>query len=555
MKKLKLVFVVVILALVLVILSLVRIQFFSENYVSDAGYLNRAIIPAKRGSIYDKNGLLLAGTVQKYNLTVDPKYFKPDVSTLNKLLKILEMPQSSYSARLKSGSDRWAKLAESVTIEKYQSLLELELVGLHHEEFSTRTYPEASLSATLLGFVGKDDSSLPFGYYGVEGYYESELKGLPGFYSGERDTNLRPIVLGFQDRLESQNGRDIYLTIDKSIQQMVKDTSLKGVQLHSPKKICIVVADPYSMALLGLTCLPDYDPGDYTSFEESSYRNSIISDLYEPGSTFKPLVVASAIDKKVIKQHDKLPEDGPITIGEYRISTWNHKYHGYLSVADVLAKSSNVGMVEIGQKLGNDDVYQLIQDFGISAKTGVDLQGEASGAVKQKSDWYPIDFATATFGQGLAVSPIQLLTSFSAIINDGELLQPYVVDRLSDGDNLQAKATKNMIRKVITAETSKSMRNILKYTVENAEYKWAIPQGYTFGGKTGTAQIPIEGKYDPTKTVASFIGFSPADKPKFIALVILWEPSSSSWGSETAAPLFFDLAKKLITYYNIKPQF
>lgn len=554
MKKFKVVFVLTIVGYVLVLFSLIHIQFFYENYTGNTGYLLKREISASRGSLYDVNGQMLAGSIENYNITIDPEFFGKSEKELKKALKILNLSEASYGARLKDGSSRWARLAENVPAESYFALQSMGTSGIYGAGIPVRVYPEASLSATLLGFVGNDSKGDPIGYYGVEGYYESELKGLSGVYAGERDLSSRPLLFGFQERLESQDGRDLYLTIDKSVQQMTKTVAERGMLLHSPKELCIVVADPNTMAILALTCLPDYDPKAYAQFPESSYRNNTISDVYEPGSTFKPLVVAKALDEGVLKTTDKLPETGPLQVGEYSVSTWDHKYHGELSVADVLAKSSNVGMVEIGDLLGQKNIYDMISDFGFGRVTGVDMQGEVTGSTRDINDWYPIDYATATFGQGIVVTPMQLITAFSSIINGGELLKPYVLDRLSDGTNVKAHPKKTVVRRVISEKTSTVVRKMLEYTVDNAEYKWAKPAGYRFGGKTGTAQIAFEGKYDSTKTIASFIGFTPVENPKFVALVILKEPSSSSWGSETAAPLFFDLAKMLISYYNISPE-
>lgn len=555
MKKLKFIFLCFIGGYILVLISLFRIQFMSTNFAQDADYIKRSVIPAKRGVIYDVNGEILAGSAVSYDISIDPQFFKPAEKDLEKISGLLDVDVASLEAKLKTGSTRWAPLAQDVPQEKHLALKAVGYTGIYADQRLKRVYPEASLAGTLTGFVGKNSVGNQIGYYGVEGYYESELKGLEGYYVGERDLSYRPIFFGTQDRLDSQDGRDVYLTIDKSVQQIVKKIALKGMELHKPKELCIIVVDPMRMAVLGLSCLPDYDPKEYGLFPEGSYRNSVISDLYEPGSTFKPLVVATAIDVEAISPTEILPEKGPVSIGEYDIRTWNNKYNGSLSVADVLAKSSNVGMVEIGKRLEDDRVYSLVNTYGLGEKTGIDLQGEVTGYVKTRDEWYPIDYATTTFGQGLAITPIQLVTAFASVINGGELLQPYVVSKMSDGVKESIHPKKKVVRQVISEKTSRVMRKMLEYTVEHAEYKWRKPVGYRFGGKTGTAQIPISGKYDASKTIASFIGFTPVDNPQFLALVILKEPSSSSWGSETAAPLFFDLAKELISYYNIEPEY
>ena len=555
MKQLKFTFFVFMGGYIAILLSLFRIQFLSANQEQGASYLRKTELPARRGVIYDVHGDMLAGSKDSYDLTIDPKHFNPQGKNLENVLRILEMPTASYEARMRNGSERWAKLAENVSAESYFALQALGLQGLYADQNPQRVYPEASLAATLIGFVGKNDASERVGYYGVEGYYEAELKGLSGLYAGERDLASRPILFGFQDRLENQDGRDLYLTIDKSVQQIVKSVAKRGMEIHSPKELCIIVADPNTMAILGLTCLPDYGPNAYGEFPERTYRNPLISDVYEPGSTFKPLVVAYALEHASVKAGDQMPEPGPKVVGDYQISTWNNQYNGSLSLADVLAKSSNVGMVEIGERMGNDRVFEMVQRFGFGMDTGIDLQGEVTAPLRKRSDWYPIDYATVTFGQGIAVTPIQLLTSFASVINGGELLKPYVVNRVSDGEKTNSNPEKTVIRRVVSESVSRVMRKMLEYTVEHAEYKWRKPAGYRFGGKTGTAQIALAGKYDVSKTIASFIGFTPVDKPRFIALVILKEPASSSWGSETAAPLFFDLSKELISYYNIPPEY
>lgn len=555
MKKFKSVFIFFIIGYILVLLSLLRIQFFTTNYADMAAYVRKNVITAKRGEVFDTNGEVLSGSLVKYDLTIDPLFFKASSEQLKKIASVLSEDIASLEARLGAGSDRWAMLANDVPMEKYLALRTMGFSGLYADQRLHRVYPEASLAGVLTGFVGKDAEGKQVGYYGLEGYYESELKGLDGYYEGERDPLARPLFFGYQDQLGSQDGRDLYLTIDKSVQQITKSIVLKGMELHKPKELCIVVADPKNMAILALSCLPDYDPREYGKFPDATYRNALISDVYEPGSTFKPIIVASAIEAKAITPTEILDESGPVEVGDYSIRTWDNKYRGSIAIPDILAKSSNVGMVRIGQKLGDEGVFATLTRYGFGTETGIDLQGEVPGSVRAKGDWYPIDYATATFGQGLAITPIQLVTAFASVINGGELVRPYVVSKMSDGVKTSIHPQRTVVRRVISESNSRIMRKMLEYTVENAEYKWQKPAGYRFGGKTGTAQIPIEGKYDTSKTIASFVGFAPVDNPKFIALVILKEPTTSSWGSETAAPLFFDLAKELISYYNIPPEY
>ena len=218
----------------------------------------------------------------------------------------------------------------------------------------------------------------------------------------------------------------------------------------------------------------------------------------------------------------------------------------------ILEKSSNVGMVYVGEKLGSKKIYDYLGKYGFGQTTNIDLQGEASGYLKPKADWYPIDYSTVTFGQGIAVTSIQMIRAFASIINGGNLMKPFLVQKIVS-ENKITEIKPKVEKRVISQLTSEIIKKMLVSTVENAEAKWDRPKGYVIGGKTGTAQIPIKGHYDPSKTIASFIGFAPASDPKFITLVVLYEPQTSPWGSETAAPLFFEIAKQLIVYYNISP--
>ena len=271
----------------------------------------------------------------------------------------------------------------------------------------------------------------------------------------------------------------------------------------------------------------------------------------EPGSIFKPLIVAAALEEKVIKPNDTFDEEGPIKIGGYFIRTWDDKYHGETTMTRILETSSNVGMVHIGEKLGNDKVKEYINEYGFGKTTNIDIQGEVPSHIKQS--WYPIDYATATFGQGIAVTQIQMIAAFSSIINGGWLMQPHVVKTLTSENGDTQDIAPKKLKRILSDKTSTQIKEMLRATVRHGEAHWDIPKGYEMGGKTGTAQIALQGSYDESKTYASYIGFAPVNKPVFIMLVTLNQPETSQWASETAAPLFFDIAKDLLVEYNIAP--
>lgn len=535
----------------LIIIKLFNLQILKPKKIDQSFYLKSKKLLPERGKIYDRSLNPLVLNQNSYLLYLEPKKISDRQKLVKFLSEKLEISEASIEAKI-DDSKYWISIVGGLDEGKKKEIESLKIDGVGFENQMRRFYPEASLSAHLLGFVGKNNNGDDVGYFGVEGFYDQDLAGLSGMIDTERDLFGRPIFFGIQNKVDPENGRNLVLTIDKTIQQIVKKKLLEGMDRYQAKQGCVVVADPYTMVILSLVCLPDYDLDKYYQFSEEYFKNPVVSDTYEPGSIFKPLIMAAAIEEKKVKPQETMNEDGPYQIGEYKIKTWNDKYEGKITMTRVLEKSSNVGMVYVGEKLGHDKIYQYLQKFGFGELTGIDLQGENSSYLKLKNSWYPIDFATITFGQGIAVTPIQMIRAFASIINGGYLMKPYVVDKIISSKK-EIKIKPKVQKRVISSLTSEIMKKMLVSTVENAEAKWDRPKNIKIGGKTGTAQVAIAGHYDPSKTNASFIGFLPADKPKFIALVILKEPKTSQWGSETAAPIFFEIAKELIVYYGITP--
>lgn len=551
MNKLKLVAGVFFLLFLLIVAKLFYLQVISPFSASQNNYLQNNIIKPTRGKIFDRNGSPLAINQTQYLLFVQPKLVEDKDILIHQLDSILSLGEATLSGMLDMNKN-WIAL-KSVDKSTQQKILSLNLKGIGFQNENARSNPEASLAAHLLGFVGKDIQGNNLGYFGIEGYYNQDLTGLPGIFKTERDILNQPILFGTQEKLDPENGRDLYLSLDKSVQDIAKSALNKGLQAYKAQSGCVIVADPNTVQILALSCLPDFDVGKYYLFSENFFKDPAISDVYEPGSIFKPLVMAAAIQENKISPQDLYDENGPVKIGNYQIQTWDNTYEGKITMTRILEKSSNTGMVYIGSKLGNDLLYQYLQKYGFGETTGIDLQGEVAGYLRPKDQWYPIDYSTVTFGQGIAVTPIQMIRAFSAIVNGGKLMRPYVVQKIASGDQtiqIQPKVE----RQVLSHLTSEILKKMLVAAVEHGEVKWQRPAGYVIGGKTGTAQVPIQGHYDPSKTIASFIGFAPAEKPKFIALVMLSEPKTSPWGSETAAPIFFEIAKQLLVYYNIPPE-
>ena len=550
MIKFKILFIAFLFVFLIIIVKLISFQISSNSNRSN--YFRTTKIASKRGRIFDRNKQPLAVNQTLYRLAIEPPKIKDKTDFINKIAPLLQIESASLEAKIDS-TKQWQLIKTALPKETMLKVAQLKQPGIIFEEESYRYYPEASLAAHLIGFVGKNSENDPVGYFGVEGYFEKDLSGLPGLLRSERDLSNNPIFAGTQEMLEAEDGRDLILTIDKAVQMIIKNRLKKAIKTYQAKEGCVIVVDPLNLEVLGLSCLPDFDAEQYYKFDETFYKNSALTNLYEPGSIFKPLIVAAAVEEKAIKPNDIYNETGPLQFGEYRIQTWNNKYEGKISITRILEKSSNVGMVYIGKKLGNKKIYQYLNDYGFGKKTDIDLQGEFVNQIKPFNNWYPIDFATVTFGQGIAVTPLQMVKAFASLINGGQLLQPHVVKQINDNSTIR-NIQKKLVKRILSTQTSEVIKKMLQSTVENGEISWAKPKGYLIGGKTGTAQVAIKGHYDSSKTIASFIGFAPVSNPKFLTLVILKEPKTSQWGSETAAPLFFEIAKDLIVYYNIAPE-
>ncbi len=451
----------------------------------------------------------------------------------------------------------WISLGRKVNLDVKQRLEALNLIGLGFQDSSKRFYPEGSSSAHLLGFVGSDVFGSETGYFGLEGFYNGELKGRHGTLTLEKDALGVPILIGKFLTKESREGKDLVLNIDRTVQYIAETNIMKGVEKYGAKSGSVVIMDPKTGNILAMASSPAYDPQLPDLYPKENLKNPVTADSYEPGSTFKVLVMAAALNEEVVKP-DTICDicSGPFSLSGYTIRTWNNKYHSGSNMTDVIVHSDNTGMVFISGKLGIDKMYDYIKKFGFGEMTNIDLQDEASPSIRDKKDWKEIDLATSSFGQGISATPLQIVRAVSAIANGGKLMEPHLVSEIKDGKSVY-KINPKIVGEPVSEDTANSVKNMMVDAVDKGEaqyYKKAAGMlNYKVAGKTGTAQIPVAGHYDPTKTIASFVGFAPADDPKFVMLVRYVEPSSSIFGADTAAPTFFNIAKDLLLYYNIPP--
>ena len=514
-------------------------------------YSQSLVLPASRGSILATDSSPLVMNQPGYLVYAKPREIEKKDSFASALVRFFSLNEASLASRLSEPGRLWLPIANKIDEKTKVQLEKQGLVGLGFEKEPKRYYPEASMAAHLLGFVGKDENGNDKGYFGLEGYYDRQLRGRDGSLVREQDASGVPILLGDPKRVDPENGRNLSLWLDKSVQRIIEQRLLEGINKYGAKEGMVVVMDPHTGGILGMASYPNYSPSDYSQFNHDLFKNPVVASSYEPGSTFKVLVMAAALDKKVVALTTTMDERGPVDVGEYMIRTWNDSYHGTLSMSQILQYSSNVGMVFVGNKLGKEKLLRAIGEYGFGEVTGVDLQEEETPDLRDSQHWTDIDLATATFGQGIAVTPLQMVRAVGALANGGWLMEPQVVRSLTDEKGKKIEKKPKKVRQVVGESTAKILTEMMVFAVDNGEAKWAKPKGYRIAGKTGTAQIPVSGHYDDKKTIASFIGFAPADNPRFVMLVTLREPSSSQWGSETAAPLYFSIAKDLFLYYGI----
>lgn len=519
------------------------------------------VLNAKRGDILASDGSILVSTANAWLLFANPKKITDEKNVARKIADIVEQDKEKKDAEeerilklIKRKDLSWVAIKQKVERIEKEKIENLGLEGLGFETGSQRTYSEGSSSAQLLGFVGKDNDGKDYGYFGLEGFYQISLSPKSGFVSRDADPLGVPILTGDAKEISAMEGVSLKTHIDKAIQLSLDRNLLLGMEKYGAKAANAIVMDPKTGAILGMSSYPNYDPSNYSEFDNSLYSNPAVSQTFEPGSIFKVLVMSAGLDSEVIKP-DSICDicDGPVTVDKYQIGTWNDKYYPDSTMTDVIVHSDNVGMVFVGRKVGQERLYDYLDKFGIGNRTGVDLQGEATGKLRERGNWSSVDLATTTFGQGIAVTPIQMIKAVGAIANGGIPMTPQIVDKLI-GSGWEEEIKPKQLERVISEKAARDMALMMVEAAKNGESKWTYLKGFKVAGKTGTAQVPIAGHYDEDKTIASFVGFAPFDNPKFVMLVTLNEPETSQWASETAAPLWYSIARDLFLFMGIQPE-
>jgi len=508
-------------------------------------------LPAERGIIYDRGGIPLAFNTIEYEIGVSPNLITSDrrIEVARQLALILQRDEYDLLRRI-SRPTQWELIARPVNAEIGQQIADLNLFGVVINPLSRRLYPQQSLLGPVLGFVIEDGDKTR-GAIGVEGSYNSQLAG----QALNQEVRTVPFDLPVEQRERGQRGMSLVLTIDRDVQFWVEEELRRAVERYQATGGTIIVMNPRNGDILAMASYPTYDPNRFIEVRNPrDLNNPAISQVYEPGSTFKVLTVAAALEMGVIGPNWTYNDQGSLVVGGITVQNWDRRAYGLTSATQALVQSLNIGMATIALEMGPTEFYSRIRAFGIGQPTRVDLPAEEAGILKVPGDpdWSESNLATNSYGQGLSVTPLQLITAVSAIANDGLMMQPRLVLQMIDGQNV-IDSQPAALRRAVSQQTAQMVTQMMVQVVNdpNGSPKAALP-GYTVAGKTGTAEIPSPTGYErgPTSSIASFVGFLPADDPQISVLVKLDRPVGY-WGNETAAPLFRQLAERLVLLLDI----
>jgi stage V sporulation protein D (sporulation-specific penicillin-binding protein) len=493
----------------------------------------------KRGEIVDRNGVALATNMSAPTVYVVPRQIKNPADTAEKLANVLNANvQDVYQQITKKSSMERLKSGRKITNEKAKEVENLNLPGVYIAEDSKRYYPFGDYLSHVLGFTGIDNQGLT----GLELSYDKELSGAKGsvqFYSTAKGERMKNMPDDFQ---EPVNGYNLVLTIDSQIQTIMERELDNAEAKYNPDGLLAIAMNPNNGEILGMASRPNFDPSDFQNVAPEIYnRNIPIWSTYEPGSTFKIITLAAALEEgKVNLEKDRFYDSGHVEVGGTQLHCWKRGGHGSQTFLEVVQNSCNPGFIEMGQRLGKDTLFKYIHNFGFGQKTGIDLEGEGTGILFPLDKVGPVELATTAFGQGVSVTPIQQVAAVSAAINGGTLYQPYVAKQLVDSQTNEVVMKKSPVakRKVISEKTSEQIRYALESVVAQGSGKKAFIEGYRVGGKTGTAQKAQGGRYLENNYILSFIGFAPADDPQIVVYVAVDNPKNAiQFGGQVAAPI------------------
>ena len=554
-------------------------------------------------SVVNENMSGVFADVKRFMVYADPTLISADKlkETSNKLANILGKSAKDIEKKLTRRKVRYVFLKNKIEPKISRAIKKMSLKGVVLLPEHWRFYPENSLAAHIVGFLNRDE----IGQYGIEGYFNTELQGKKGTIYAEKDPLGRQITVGNSKIVNAVDGDTVILTIDRIIQKKAEEILKKAVEKYKADGGQVIIMNPFTGAIIAMVNYPIFDPNKYTNvyklrslkkdelvektvpifklndkgkyvpvtkddlfndtvkkyiyenkFGAAVFKNRLVSEFYEPGSVFKPIIMSIALDAKEVEPQTTFIDDKPLKIDEFTIKNADGQYRGRSTMSDVLAYSMNTGMSFVAKKLGKKLMFQYLKDFGFGEYTNIKLEGETKGKVDYYKQWSKAQMLTTSYGQGIVVTPLQVITAWSALANGGKLMQPYIIDSIIKEKKV-IKAEPQIVKRVISEETSSIITSMNINSVRRGVARPADVVGYLIAGKTGTSQVAgRSGKYETGEgsTITSFAGYAPALKPKFVMLVKMDRPriGEHTWGSTTAAPIFKEITEFLLKYYNVQ---
>src|SRR5438128_1283287 len=505
-----------------------------------------------RGQVLDRQGRELARSVDTESFFADPREVRNVDETVRRISSITGQRREELASRLQDATDSKKKfiwLIRRLDLSTAARLDAMNLDGIYSRKEAKRFYPNDMLAAHVLGFVGTDE----IGLSGVEQYYNEKIRGEGGKLYLQRDGSRDRRIFDSYE-VQPDPGQTVVLTIDQTIQFRTEQALFAAVERSHAKSGSAIVMDPHSGEILALANAPTFDPNHPAANSAEARANGALQNIYEPGSTFKIVAYSAAIEKGLVKPDDKIDcQMGQITVAG-RLIHDGHPY-GLLTVADALAKSSNVGAIKLGLLVGNESMYEYMKRLGCGSRTGIDLAGESPGILRALSRWQPSSIGSLAIGQEVGVTPLQMATAYSILANNGSWIKPHIVRELRSPDGAVTFQAKIESRPALQPETTVALRTMMEGVTLRGTAKKAQLEGYTAAGKTGTAQKvdPKPHAYSATKFIGSFVGFAPVSNPALVIIVVIDEPQGSYHGGDVAAPVFREIAEQVLPELNVTP--
>lgn len=483
-----------------------------------------------------------------------PKDITNPESVAEVLAPILEIEKEKILERVSKKNDSYEVLKRKVPEDVSDQIKTLSLPGIGFTTESYRFYPEKGLGGHIFGFLGYA-GEVYRGVYGLEGYFNDLLSGKEGSLKLETDALGALIPTGENRVIDAQDGMSLILTLDRTVQMVTCDRLHAWVLKHGADGGTVVIMNPKTGSLIAMCSSPDFDPAEYSKHDVATYPNPAIFTPFEPGSTFKAITMAMGLEREKVTPGTTYEDTGSVKIGRFTIKNSDLKSHGRQTMTQVLDESLNTGAIWVARKVGLSDFRTFVKSFGFGEKTGIELDKETRGTISSLNDQNEVYLATASFGQGITATPMQMVNAYAVIANGGNLMQPYIVDAIVQQDGTVIKTKPKVIRRVISERTATLLSGMLVNVVRQGHGKRAGVPYYYVAGKTGTAQVSKkDGRgYESGHSIGSFIGFAPVDDPRFVMMVKVDRPRDVQWAESSAAPLFGDLAAFLLNYYEVPP--